>query len=173
MRGSRLFIYINLRWSLKTINCKWIYGCICFVGYSILTLIYFQGGKIDINTSRSQQPIPIYYLSLFKAPVIVYKIIEKKMRKFLWEGSYDKGGSHLVPPNANSSAPNPHGSNIIKLEHSIGNWEMVLIHYFGSINGLVEILSTNPFLSVKDGWDVDHNSWNPNFKRPLLDRNCD
>lgn len=40
--------------------------------------------------------LPTYYLSLFKAPISVYKIIEQKMRKFLWEDTNDRGGSHLV-----------------------------------------------------------------------------
>uniref|UniRef100_A0A803PSR8 Reverse transcriptase domain-containing protein n=1 Tax=Cannabis sativa TaxID=3483 RepID=A0A803PSR8_CANSA len=40
--------------------------------------------------------LPIYYLSLFKAPKMVLKAIEKMMRDFFWEGGDLAGADHLV-----------------------------------------------------------------------------
>ena len=40
--------------------------------------------------------IPIYYLSLFKAPISVLNSMEKIMRDFLWDGRDLVGGDHLV-----------------------------------------------------------------------------
>ena len=39
---------------------------------------------------------PIYYLSLFKAPISVICSLEKLMRDFFWEGGDLVGGDHLV-----------------------------------------------------------------------------
>ncbi|XP_026433561.1 uncharacterized protein LOC113331002 [Papaver somniferum] len=40
--------------------------------------------------------LPIYYFSLFKAPVSVIKILEKKMKNFLWENGIGSKVSHLI-----------------------------------------------------------------------------
>ncbi|KAM7481594.1 hypothetical protein LguiB_006177 [Lonicera macranthoides] len=40
--------------------------------------------------------MPIYYLSVFKVPVAVDKVIEKLLRNFLWEGVDKRNGVHLV-----------------------------------------------------------------------------
>lgn len=40
--------------------------------------------------------IPTYYLSLFKAPVVICKSIERLMRNFLWNDSGNQKESHLV-----------------------------------------------------------------------------
>ncbi|KAA0035248.1 LINE-1 retrotransposable element ORF2 protein [Cucumis melo var. makuwa] len=44
----------------------------------------------------SLSSLPTYQLSTFKAPVSVYKEIEKHWRDFLWGGSEDKQNAHLV-----------------------------------------------------------------------------
>lgn len=54
-----------------------------------------KGGRLTLIQAVLSN-LPTYYLSLFKALMSVFKIIEKKMRNFLWEGAKDKGKSHLV-----------------------------------------------------------------------------
>ena len=40
--------------------------------------------------------IPIYYLTLFRAPTSVLNSMEKIMRDFFWVGGDQVGGEHLV-----------------------------------------------------------------------------
>uniref|UniRef100_A0A803PZS1 Reverse transcriptase domain-containing protein n=1 Tax=Cannabis sativa TaxID=3483 RepID=A0A803PZS1_CANSA len=54
-----------------------------------------RGGRLTLIQSVLSS-LPIYYLSLFKAPKIVIKAIEKMMRDFFWEGGDLAGGDHLV-----------------------------------------------------------------------------
>ncbi|KAM7469420.1 hypothetical protein LguiA_007603 [Lonicera macranthoides] len=62
---------------------SWSRGCIS------------KGGKATL-IHLVLEWIPTYFLSLFKIPVSMAKILEKLMRDFLWEG-YDRGkGEHLV-----------------------------------------------------------------------------
>ena len=58
-----------------------------------------RGGRLTLIHSVLSS-IPIFYLSLFKAPTGVIKAVEKVMRDFLWEGGDLLGGDHLVgwPP---------------------------------------------------------------------------
>ncbi|PON92327.1 LOW QUALITY PROTEIN: hypothetical protein TorRG33x02_118320 [Trema orientale] len=55
----------------------------------------FFGEKLTLIQSVLSS-IPIYYLSLFKAPCRVIETIEKLMHDFLWEGEDLLGGEHLV-----------------------------------------------------------------------------
>lgn len=52
------------------------------------------GGRITLFNSALAN-IPIYYISLFKMPVKVMKVLEKSQRDFLWEGGREKK-SHLI-----------------------------------------------------------------------------
>ena len=54
-----------------------------------------RGGRLTLIHSVLSS-IPIYYLSLFKAPICVIKVVEKVTRDFLWEGGDLQGGDHLV-----------------------------------------------------------------------------
>uniref|UniRef100_A0A803PW65 Uncharacterized protein n=1 Tax=Cannabis sativa TaxID=3483 RepID=A0A803PW65_CANSA len=54
-----------------------------------------RGGRLTLIQSVLSS-LPIYYLSLFKAPKMVLKAIEKMMRDFFWEGGDLAGGDHLV-----------------------------------------------------------------------------
>ena len=54
-----------------------------------------RGGRLTLIHSVSQA-LPIYYLSLFKAPIDVIHSMEKIMRDFLWDGGDMVGGDHLV-----------------------------------------------------------------------------
>ena len=58
-------------------------------------LSYLEGGRLTLIHSVLQA-LPIYYLSLFKAPVGVIHSMEKIMRDFLWDGGDMVGGEHLV-----------------------------------------------------------------------------
>lgn len=40
--------------------------------------------------------LPLYYFSIFKAPVSIIKILEKKIRDFLWNDSEDSKRKHLI-----------------------------------------------------------------------------
>uniref|UniRef100_A0A251TIJ6 Putative reverse transcriptase domain-containing protein n=1 Tax=Helianthus annuus TaxID=4232 RepID=A0A251TIJ6_HELAN len=53
------------------------------------------GGRLMLIKSVLAS-LPIYYLSLFRAPSSVLESIEKIMRKFLWTGSKDGKGVHWV-----------------------------------------------------------------------------
>ena len=54
-----------------------------------------RGGRLTLIHSVVSS-IPIYYLSLFKAPIGVIRAIEKVMKDFLWERGDVLGGDHLV-----------------------------------------------------------------------------
>uniref|UniRef100_A0A803P465 Reverse transcriptase domain-containing protein n=1 Tax=Cannabis sativa TaxID=3483 RepID=A0A803P465_CANSA len=54
-----------------------------------------KGGRLTLIQSVLSS-LPLYFLSLFKAPRSVTKALEKMMRDFLWEGSESSGGEHLV-----------------------------------------------------------------------------
>ncbi|KAJ0462665.1 putative reverse transcriptase zinc-binding domain-containing protein [Helianthus annuus] len=47
-----------------------------------------MGGRLTLINAVLES-LPIYYLSLYKIPVGVIKMLEAKMRKFLWAGSND------------------------------------------------------------------------------------
>ncbi|PON77750.1 hypothetical protein PanWU01x14_025060 [Parasponia andersonii] len=58
--------------------------------------LFFQGAE-DLTPIQSiLSSIPIYYLSLFRAPCRMIEAIEKLMRDFLWERGDLLGGEHLV-----------------------------------------------------------------------------
>lgn len=54
-----------------------------------------KGGKLALLKCIFSS-LPTYYFSLFKAPISVIKILEKKMRNFLWEFKEGAKISHLV-----------------------------------------------------------------------------
>ena len=54
-----------------------------------------RGGRLTLIQSVLSS-LPIYYLSLFKAPSSVIRSLEKLMRDFFWEGGDLAGGDHLV-----------------------------------------------------------------------------
>ena len=54
-----------------------------------------RGGRVTLIQSVFAA-LPIYYLSLFKAPIGVLNTLEKLMRDFLWDGGDLVGGEHLV-----------------------------------------------------------------------------
>lgn len=54
-----------------------------------------KGGRLTLVQSVLSS-LPTYYLSIFKPPAHVSKILERKMRNFLWEGMGEKGFSHLI-----------------------------------------------------------------------------
>ena len=54
-----------------------------------------RGGRLTVIHSVLES-LPIYYLSLFKAPMGVLHSMEKLMRDFLWDGGDMVGGEHLV-----------------------------------------------------------------------------
>uniref|UniRef100_A0A803QQM3 Reverse transcriptase domain-containing protein n=1 Tax=Cannabis sativa TaxID=3483 RepID=A0A803QQM3_CANSA len=54
-----------------------------------------RGGRLTLIQSVLSS-LPIYFLSLFKAPKVVLKELEKMMRDFFWEGGDLAGGDHLV-----------------------------------------------------------------------------
>ncbi|XP_026429782.1 uncharacterized protein LOC113326232 [Papaver somniferum] len=54
-----------------------------------------KGGKLALLKCILSS-LPTYYFSLFKAPVSVIKLLEKKMRNFLWEFKEGAKLSHLV-----------------------------------------------------------------------------
>ncbi|XP_026384917.1 uncharacterized protein LOC113280517 [Papaver somniferum] len=54
-----------------------------------------RGGKLSLLKCILSS-LPTYYFSLFKAPISVIKILEKKMRNFLWEFKEGAKTSHLV-----------------------------------------------------------------------------
>ncbi|XP_026409970.1 uncharacterized protein LOC113305077 [Papaver somniferum] len=54
-----------------------------------------KGGKL-VLIKCILSSLPTYYFSLFKAPISVIKILEKKMRNFLWEYKDGVKTSHLV-----------------------------------------------------------------------------
>ncbi|PWA77746.1 reverse transcriptase domain-containing protein [Artemisia annua] len=53
------------------------------------------GGRLTLIKSVLSS-LPVYYLSLYKAPVAVIEAIEKMMRHFLWCGSKEGRGLHWV-----------------------------------------------------------------------------
>ncbi|KAK9054370.1 hypothetical protein SSX86_025448 [Deinandra increscens subsp. villosa] len=52
--------------------------------------------KFPNNFKSVLSSLPVYYLSLFKAPCKVIDTIEKFLRKFLWMGCKDRKGIHWV-----------------------------------------------------------------------------
>ena len=54
-----------------------------------------RGGRLTLIQSVLSS-LPIYFLSLFKAPISVIRSLEKLMRNFLWEGGDLVGRDHLV-----------------------------------------------------------------------------
>uniref|UniRef100_A0A803QNN3 Reverse transcriptase zinc-binding domain-containing protein n=1 Tax=Cannabis sativa TaxID=3483 RepID=A0A803QNN3_CANSA len=54
-----------------------------------------RGGRLTLVQSVLSS-LPIYYLSMFKAPKAVLFSLEKMMRDFLWKGGDLMGGDHLV-----------------------------------------------------------------------------
>lgn len=54
-----------------------------------------KGGRLTLLQAVLSN-LPTYYLSLFQAPTVVCKTIERLMRDFLWEGTEKSGASHLV-----------------------------------------------------------------------------
>lgn len=54
-----------------------------------------KGGRLTLINS-SLASTPNYILSLFKAPTIVYKQIEKLWRNFLWNGNSKSMNNHLI-----------------------------------------------------------------------------
>ncbi|XP_062096226.1 uncharacterized protein LOC133802006 [Humulus lupulus] len=54
-----------------------------------------RGGRLTLIQSVLSS-IPVYYLSLFRIPKSVAGVIEKRMRDFLWEGTNQSGGDHLL-----------------------------------------------------------------------------
>ncbi|XP_026436031.1 uncharacterized protein LOC113333881 [Papaver somniferum] len=74
-------------------------------------------------------PIPLYYFSLFKAPISIINILENKMRNFLWE--YKDSGS--------------------KSSHLI-NWKMVMaVRKRGGL-GILNLRLMNQALLAKWSW---------------------
>lgn len=54
-----------------------------------------KGGKLTlINSSLTR--LLTYKLFVLKAPVAVYKSIEKHWRNFLWKGNKEENSSHLI-----------------------------------------------------------------------------
>ncbi|PWA74034.1 RNA-directed DNA polymerase, eukaryota, Reverse transcriptase zinc-binding domain protein [Artemisia annua] len=53
------------------------------------------GGRLTLIKSVLSS-LPVYYLSLFKAPGVVLENIERMMNKFLWTGSREGRGIHWV-----------------------------------------------------------------------------
>lgn len=53
------------------------------------------GGRLTLMNS-SLSSLPIYFLSIFKMPVSVAKVIEKIQRQFFWGDSVEKRKIHLV-----------------------------------------------------------------------------
>ena len=54
-----------------------------------------RGGRLTL-IQLVLSSLPIYYLSLFKAPISVITRLEKLIRDFFWEGGDLAGGDHLV-----------------------------------------------------------------------------
>lgn len=55
----------------------------------------FKGGRLTLIQAVLSS-LPTYYLSVFKTPSSIYKDIEKILWNFLWKGSDNCSGSHLV-----------------------------------------------------------------------------
>ncbi|XP_076927131.1 uncharacterized protein LOC143590578 [Bidens hawaiensis] len=72
------------------------------------------GGRLTLIKSVLAS-LPVYYLSLFKAPSQVLENIEKLMRKFLWIGSKEGKGIHLVSWNVVTKPKRFGGLGISKL----------------------------------------------------------
>lgn len=54
-----------------------------------------RGGKITpINATLSS--IPNYHFSVFKAPISIYKDVEKNWRNFLWRHTYEKKNINII-----------------------------------------------------------------------------
>lgn len=54
-----------------------------------------KGGRLTLIQATLNN-LPIYYFSLFKAPISVTNRLEKLFRTFLWKGGLTKKGYHLV-----------------------------------------------------------------------------
>lgn len=95
-----------------------------------------KGGRLTLIQAVLSN-LPTYYLSLFKAPVAVCKSIERKWRNFIWEGTDDKGRSHLVRWDIITSPKNKGGLSIdrVKLTNDalISKW---IWRYFTEPNHL-------------------------------------
>lgn len=93
--------------------------------------------------------LPTYYLSLFRAPVAVCKSIERKWRNFLWEGTDDKGGSHLVRWDIITCLKNKGGLGIDRVlstnDALISKW---IWRYFTEPNHLWRLLIENKYSST-------------------------
>ncbi|KAA0056839.1 LINE-1 retrotransposable element ORF2 protein [Cucumis melo var. makuwa] len=74
-----------------------------------------KGGRLTL-LKASLSSLPTYQLSTFKAPVSVYKEIEKHWRDFLWGGSEDKQNAHLINWNICTSPKELGGLGISKVK---------------------------------------------------------
>ncbi|CAN1332331.1 Putative ribonuclease H protein At1g65750, partial [Linum perenne] len=83
------------------------------------------GGRITLLKSVLSN-LPIYYLSLFKAPASVIKQLERMQNKFLWEGVSQERKHHLVGWNKVKIPLNHEGLGILDLrcvnEALLGKW---------------------------------------------------
>ena len=54
-----------------------------------------RGGRLTLIQS-SLESSPIYYMSIFRMPNLIVKILENLMRKFLWDGREGRKVDNLV-----------------------------------------------------------------------------
>ena len=73
-----------------------------------------RGGRLTL-IHYVLSSIPIYYLSLFKAPITLTSM-EKLMRDFFWEGGDQVSGDHLVDLEVVCHAKDKGGLDIGNLE---------------------------------------------------------
>ncbi|CAN1788099.1 Putative ribonuclease H protein At1g65750 [Linum perenne] len=102
------------------------------------------GGRITLLKSVMSQ-LPIYYMSLFKAPVSVITEIERIQKRFLWEGCGDAKRPHLIW------------------------WEVVKEpKYLGGL-GVLDLRKMNMALLGKWGWRFasEKNAW---WRRLVVDK---
>ncbi|KAJ0479839.1 putative RNA-directed DNA polymerase [Helianthus annuus] len=96
-----------------------------------------MGGRLTLINSVLES-LPIYYLSLYKAPVGVLKVLEAKMRKFLWAGSGNTSKMNWVA------------------------WDWITWPKTKGGLGISRLKEVNEALLVKWGWryrSENHNMW--------------
>ncbi|KAA0037454.1 LINE-1 retrotransposable element ORF2 protein [Cucumis melo var. makuwa] len=152
-----------------------------------------KGGRLTLIKS-SLTSLPTYQLSTFRAPVSVYKEIEKHWRDFLWKGNQERQSSNLINWKTCTSPKEWGGLGITKLKdtnkallckwmwryHTEPNplWKRCIdAKYSKDHQGDIPTVAPRLFslsnlqnATVKEAWDQSIGDWNIYPRRPLNDR---
>ena len=117
---------------------------------------YFsKGGRLTLIQSVLSS-IPTYYLSIFKMPASIREDLERIMRNFLWEGSGEGKGAHLVNWKTVSRPMNEGGLGIGNLDRKnmalLVKW---LWRFPNEPNSLWHKVIRSKYGIHSNGWDTN------------------